>query len=149
MSGGSSSFFQHANHPTIGDFTHFYQAETVTNNNNNIHTYGGTVVMSDQMERKKKIVPIEHNSKEIDPDDIIFQNLVSKQDLDMVIKQPPLKDNNPFQARIQAGRAKVKITRTVYTAEIMHLGDRQFTVYMFEPKANKDEEALRMASHLQ
>ncbi|KAL0564172.1 hypothetical protein V5O48_017882, partial [Marasmius crinis-equi] len=126
---GQSGFFQGARNPRVGDYAQINQAESVTTTYNVVY-----------QRRKKKIVPIEHNSKEINPDDIIYCKRISSEDLVMHIEQRPTTTmENCSALTVQ----KIKFRKEVHAAEILQYSGSVFTVYTFEPEDREDKETLK------
>ncbi|KAL0577430.1 hypothetical protein V5O48_004558 [Marasmius crinis-equi] len=124
----SGFFFQGAREIRIGDHAQFINAETVTT----IHNHESQRVESE------RVVPIEHSSREINPEDIIFRERISSQDLELRIKR--------ISSTSGAGSSPmpmVKFRKEVYIAEIIQFAGRLFTVYTFEPEDLEDHEASR------
>ncbi|KAL0569539.1 hypothetical protein V5O48_012427, partial [Marasmius crinis-equi] len=122
-----SNFFQGAQHTNIRDYAQFVNAEYFTTN----HYHRSRQEVG-------SIVPIEHRSKEIDPEDVIYRRRISSQDLEMHIE-----GTSSSSSRKGLAMRMIKVRREVHTAEIVQFAGCSFTVYTFEPKDNKDEETLK------
>ncbi|KAL0564387.1 hypothetical protein V5O48_017660, partial [Marasmius crinis-equi] len=127
---GQSSFFRGARNTKVGKYAQFNKAKTVLN------TYNVTT----RRREKQSIVPIKHNSREINPEDIIYDKLISSEDLVLHIELGP---TTTTEDRSVPRLRKVKIRKEAYSAEIVQCKGRVFTVYMFKPEDREDKETLK------
>ncbi|KAJ8079791.1 hypothetical protein PM082_016613 [Marasmius tenuissimus] len=133
-----SQWFQNAQNVSIDGSPLFQHVEgDMVTHISHYHAGHGSSSMQD----RQAMLPVQNQYREIRRGDIDLQTQVWSEDMKMIMERY-IATTNPFRKRAEL--TAVSIRKKVYTAQIIDLGERLFTVVTFEPENKEDKQIIQM-----